>query len=126
MTDDILFGVWSIPVLFAAALAGGLFGYLAIGYAIRNPLFSSGLASPRQNALLALFMAIAGGGAFYVSQIIGSYAAHDPLWWRVASRYSVWVVFCLALAVGAYVAARRDRTRRAAVARDRLKNGHPR
>lgn len=119
MNDDVLFGVWSTPVLVAAGIAGMTFGYLALGYAIRNPLFTSGLASPRQNALLAICLAVAGGGFFYLSQIAGSYLAGDPLWWRVASRFTVWVVFCLALGLGAYLAARHDRIRRAARARDR-------
>jgi hypothetical protein len=114
---ELLFGVWSLPVLTLALLAGGLFGYQAIGYAIRNPLFSSGLASPIQNALLATFMAVAGGGCFWVSQIAGAGLAGDPFWWRVASRFTVWLVFCLALGAGAYLAARRDRARRAHAAR---------
>ena len=119
--SDIFVGVWSIPVIFLATVAGASFGYSAIGYAIRNPLFSSGLATPAQNALLATFMAIAGGGAFWLSQIAGSYLAGDPLWWRVASRFTVWLVFCIALGIGAYAAARADRRRRAAGARQRAR-----
>lgn len=115
--SEVLFGVWSVPVLILACAAGGLFGYQAIGYAIRNPLFSSGLATPFQNALLAVFMAIAGGGFFWVSQIIGAWLDGDPLWWRVASRFTVWLVFCVAIGIGAYLAARRDRRQRAAAAR---------
>ncbi|HET7030355.1 MAG TPA: hypothetical protein VFI34_07575 [Candidatus Limnocylindrales bacterium] len=118
---ELLVGVWSIPVLLLAALAGGLFGFAAIGYAIRNPLFSSGLATPAQNGLLAMFMAIAGGGAFWLSQILGAYLAGDPLWWRVASRFTVWLVFCLALGAGAYLAARSHRQQRARAARTRIR-----
>jgi hypothetical protein len=119
--SDLVVGVWSLPVLAAAAIAGLLFGYQAIGYAIRNPLFSSGLASPRQNSLLALFMSTAGGGAFWLSQIVGAYYAGDPLWWRVASRFTVWLAFCLAIGLGAYLAARRDQQRRHRLATDRAR-----
>ena len=116
---DLLFGVWSLPVIAAAAAAGAVFGLGALGYAIRNPLFSSGLATPLQNATLATFLAIVGGGFFFLSQIGGAYAAGDPLWWRVASRFSVWIVFCLAVGFGVYLASRRDRERRHRVARER-------
>lgn len=117
---DLLIGVWSVPVLLAAAVAGAVFGFGAIGFAIRNPIFSSGLATPIQNGLLATLMAIVGGGFFWISQIAGAYGAGDPLWWRVASRFSVWVVFCLAIGVGVYLAARRDRAQRHRAARERI------
>jgi hypothetical protein len=114
---DILFGVWTPAVLVSAAMTGGGVGYIAVGAIIRNPLFSSGLASPSQNAALVTIVAMLGGGAFWIGQVIGSLADGDPLWPRVLSRFTVWLVFAGCLGIGAYFAARRDQARRTARAR---------
>lgn len=118
---DILFGVWTPPVLVSAAMTGLGVGYIAIATILRNPLFSSGLATPGQNATLATIVAMLGGGAFWVGQVVGSYVDGDPLWWRVLSRFGVWLVFAACFGLGAYLAARKDRETRAARARDRAR-----
>lgn len=115
---DLLIGVWTVPVLISAILTGVGIGYVAIGAVIRNPKFSSGLASPRENMGVVAIVSSLGGGAFWLGQVLAAFADGDPLYWRIASRFTVWLVFCLGLSFGAYLAARNDKARRTAVARD--------
>jgi hypothetical protein len=114
---DLLFGVWTVPTLLSATLTGLGFGYVAIGAILRNPRFTSGLATPRQHALVVGGIAMLGGLAFWIGQILSAYADGDDLYWRVGSRFTIWLIFCIALSVGAYRADSRDRDRRAANAR---------
>jgi hypothetical protein len=117
---DLLFGVWTLAALASAIITGTGIGYVAIGALIRNPTFSSGVATPAQNALVTALVSMLGGGAFWFGQVIAAYADGDPLYWRIASRFTVWLIFCIGLSLGAFLAARADRARRALVARDRV------
>lgn len=114
---DVLFGVWTSSALLSALLTGLGIGYVAIGAVIRNPHYSSGLATPRENLAVVALISMLGGGAFWLGQVLAAYADGDPLFWRIASRFTVWLIFCVGLSAGAYLAAQRDRARRAAAAR---------
>jgi hypothetical protein len=91
---DFFAGVWTVASLGAAIVGGLAFGWVFVGFAIRNPLFSSGLATPLQNATLTTLIGAIGGGIFWLSQILAAFYDGDPLWWRIASRFTVWLVFC--------------------------------
>ena len=119
--NDLLFGVWTVPALLSASLTGVGIGYVAIGAVIRNPLFTSGLASPKQHAGIVAATSAIGGGFFWLGQVLAAFADGDALYWRVASRFTVWLIFCIGLSVGAYLADSRDRDRRAANARSRAR-----
>lgn len=118
---DLLFGVWTFAALLSAALTGLGFGYVAIGAILRNPRFTSGLATPRQHALVVAGVSMAGGLGFWLGQVLSSYADGDPLYWRVGSRFTIWLIFCIALSIGSYIADTRDRNRRAAAARETMR-----
>lgn len=118
---DLLFGVWTLPALLSAIITGIGIGYVAIGAVIRNPTFSSGAATPAQNAAVTCVVSVIGGSAFWLGQVVASFADGDPLYWRIASRFTVWLVFCIGLTVGAFLAARADRIRRSQAARERIR-----
>jgi hypothetical protein len=118
---DLLFGVWTAPALLSAILTGLGIGYVAIGAVIRNPTFSSGVATPWQNAAVTAVISLIGGSAFWVGQVFAAFADGDPLYWRIASRFTVWLIFCLGLSAGAFLAAHHDRVVRSAAARDRIR-----
>lgn len=118
---DLLFGVWTAPALLSAIVTGLGIGYGAIGAVIRSPRFSSGVATPRENAVLVAVISGLGGTAFWLGQVLAAFADGDALYWRIASRFTVWLVFCLGLSAGAYAAAARDKARRTSVARDRAR-----
>lgn len=118
MTFDELVRVWT-PASALGAIVGGVIYGLAVGFIATNPNYSAGLVSAFRIGLLTAFFAASGGLIFFALQALGSYIAHDPLWFRVMSRYGQWVLFSATIGFTTWHLVRRDRIRRKRAAHDR-------
>lgn len=113
-----LFGVWT-PATAIAAIVGGLgFGYVFTAAIIRTALFASLAIPARVGAVLMGLLMMGAGILFYLGQVAATIAGGDSQWPRVLSRFTLWLVYAIFLAVGTYFAARRDEQRRHAWARE--------
>lgn len=117
--SELLFGVWGWPVAVASVLAGLAVGIEVLGPVLRHPSFSSRIASPASYATMVGVLAALTGLAFYAGQVAGAIADGDPLWWRVASRYTLWLLYSVALALGSWVSLVAHQRRRHRVAHQR-------
>lgn len=107
--------VWS-PATAGAAIAGGLgLGYFVFGMIAEHPTYASS-ATARQIGSLVVMCGILAGTVFYAGQAVATDAEGDSLWPRVVSRYGIWCLYAVALAVGTYVRIRRGHSKRHAKA----------
>lgn len=53
--------------------------------------------------MLTCGYAIAVGAVFYVGQAAASILDGDPGWPRIVTRFTIWVVFCVAMGVATYL-----------------------
>lgn len=112
-----LFGVWTPAVLTAAVASGLAFGFAILGPIARWPLFSSMAATAVQTAVLVAVAGVLAGIVFYVGQVTGAHADGDPLWWRIASRASIWGLYAICVGIGAGLSVAHDNHRRTERAR---------
>ena len=109
MTFADLTAVWTPLSALVALISGVLFG-LAFGVFATSPIHSrSDLAGPLRIALIATLFAMSAGLTFYAGQSLAGYVSHDPLWFRVMSRYGQWLLFSAAIGVTTWALIRRDR-----------------
>lgn len=111
ITLDELVRVWTPASAFFAVLSGVIYG-LAAGWIATSPTYSAGLASAVRIGIMATLFAASGGLVFFALQALGSYLSHDPLWFRVMSRYGQWLLFSLTIGVTTWLLVRRDRSLR--------------
>lgn len=116
-----LFGVWTPATVLAAIVAGLGFGYIFTDTIIRTAWFAS-LALPARLGAVLMGVALGGAGVvFYIGQVAATIAGGDSQWPRVLSRFTLWLVCAVFLAVGTYLAAKRDEAKRHARARDKAR-----
>lgn len=112
MTFAELTEVWT-PLSALIALGSGIAFGTAVGWFAVNPTYSrSDLAGPLRIARDVALFAMSAGLTFYAGQALAGYLVHDPLWFRVMSRYGQWLLFSLAIGVTTWVLVRRDRSLR--------------
>lgn len=98
--------VWTIPAALAAAVAGLCYAFflaISLKRSIHGHLRPSGAFVIGANVLMATFL-------FTVSQAIAAIYVGDPLWYRAASRYGMWLPFTAVLVIVLLVAVRRRGT----------------
>lgn len=98
--DEFTSGVAQVVTLaniIIALIGGALAGYFLVGVVAGDPTWVSPVATPKAVGILVGSYSIAIGGLFYLGQTIASLVDGDPGWPRIASRFVVYVVFCLAL-----------------------------
>ena len=92
--------VWTPATLGIAWIAGTLLGAIFLAYIARRPAYVSD-ASPAWVAFAVAIASILAGAVFYAGQIIV-----DPLEdvaARLISRFSVWVLYSIAMAFGTWL-----------------------
>jgi hypothetical protein len=95
------FAVWTAGSVLAAIVGGLLLGFVVVSR-FDNPRFTA----IESVGVVALLGGIA-GFVFWAAQIADTLFADGPsLAWRVVSRFGLWVVFTLSLAVGTGVGIR--------------------
>lgn len=119
MTFADLTAVWTPLSACVALISGVLFGLAFASIATSPTRSRSDLATPLRIALIAALFSASAGLTFYAGQSLAGYVVHDPLWFRVMSRYGQWVVFSLAIGATSWVLIRRDRRGRRNRAHDR-------
>lgn len=119
MTIADLTAVWT-PLSALVAIASGVLFGLAFGLFAVNPTRSrSDLAGPLRIALTGALFVASAGLTFYAGQTLAGYLVHDPLWFRVMSRYGQWVLFSASIGAMSWVLIRHDRSGRRRRAHDR-------
>lgn len=104
-----LTAVWTPPSALVALVSGVVFG-LGVGWIATSPSRSrSDLAGPLRIGLTAALFVASAGLTFYAGQTLAGYLGHDPLWFRVMSRYGQWLLFSLAIGATTWLLIRRDR-----------------
>lgn len=121
MILDFLFGVWTPAAVASAVVAGLGLGYTMVGWIILNPAYSSLGSTATRYGLLVAGASIIGGAFFWGGQVIGAYAGGDELWWRILSRFTIWLLYAVCLGIGAAWSFHRDHAQRVAKARERAK-----
>lgn len=118
--------VWT-PAAVISAVVGGLgIGYFVLGQILRDPRYSSGQASPRDVWRLVVRGAALVGFGFYIGQVVAtSFEAGGDFGWRVISRFLLWLLYSLLLAVGAAWSIRNDDHDRYLQARDQARSMTP-
>lgn len=111
--------VWTFPSVALAILTGVTFG-AGVGWISVNPQYSAGIAGPVRIGFLAFLFGTFGGMTFYAGQALGSYLSDDPNWYRVLSRFGLWLVFSASIGVTTAFLVWRDRKRRRLRAHDRV------
>jgi len=119
MTLDQLTEVWTPLSTIANFVGGLLFGVLGVGWAAVHPTYSARLARPAELAVITFLMTAAAGLVFYGIQTATTYLGDDASWTRVVGRFGIWLLFAIAIAVGAWLRMRWDLHRRHVVARTR-------
>lgn len=104
--------VWTPATLTAAVVAGVAMGVFVVGWVATNPAYASGIASPVAIARLVGVMGVATGVVFYVGQTVAAAADGDPGWYRIASRFGLWLVYAVCLAVGSWIRLSQDQRAR--------------
>jgi len=115
-----LLGVWDVPAALSAIVGGIGVGYVVVGSLLRNPRYSAGLASVLEYLRIVASSSVLVFGVFFIGQTLAAWAKGDPLWWRVASRFTIAIVYCVCIGVGAAVSALRDNRKRSQAARSRV------
>lgn len=119
MTLEQVSEVWTPLSVASAAIAGVLFGFLAIGLVTTKARFSSGDAGPLEVGFLTFALVASAGLVFYALQAVTTYLGGDPQWTRVVSRYGLWLLYSAALGVGTLLRSQLALRRRRSRAHDR-------
>lgn len=118
MTIADLTAVWT-PLSALVAIASGVLFGLAFGLFASSTRSRSDLAGPLRIALTGALFVASAGLTFYAGQTLAGYLVHDPLWFRVMSRYGQWVLFSGSLGATSWLLIRHDRSGRRRRAHDR-------
>jgi cyanate permease len=104
--DDFTTGVVQVltVVNIATALIGGsLAGWFLIGQVAADPTWISPTATPRGVGILTGAYSIAVGAMFYLGQTVAGIVDGDGGWPRLATRFVLWALFCVALGVATWL-----------------------
>lgn len=100
MIDDLL-SVWTPGAVVTALVGGGLLGFVLVSR-FDNPRFTS-----LETVAVMILIGIFAGLVFWAGQAVETYFSDGPMFaWRVISRFGLWCLFILALAIGTGVGVR--------------------
>ena len=98
------FVVWSPDAILTALIGGATLGLLVVAR-FENPRFGA-----LDTVAVTAMVAILAGFVFYAGQAVETYFADGITHaWRVVSRFGLWVLFSLAMAIGTGLSVRRHR-----------------
>lgn len=99
-----LFTLWTFSAILAA-LGVGLFIGLAVALfpIMVGARRSASLLTPTRTGIVLALLVAWVGSAFYAGQAIDSYLAADPGLPRVISRWTIWLLFSLAVGIGCWL-----------------------
>lgn len=86
--------------LITAILGGLAAGFFLVGRAAAEATYVSPNANSRSVGVLVALYTLAVGAIFYIGQAAAGIAQGDDGWTRLAARFGLWVVFCIALGHG--------------------------
>lgn len=97
---DGLTAVWTPATIVAAILTGLLVGAFPIGFVISRSRYRLPTIGPGEYGVLVAILGTLVGIAFFVGQVYAAGAVdNDPLAYRIASRYALFLLFgpCMGL-----------------------------
>lgn len=99
-----ILAVWTLPAI-AAAIVGGLLLGLVVVARFDNPRFDA-----IETIGVMVILGMGAGLSFWVGQAVATAAEEgERLAWRVVSRFAIWGVFVIAMAVGTGIGVRFQR-----------------
>lgn len=111
--------VWTPETIIVATVAGFLLGVLVVGKITSLPSYVSD-ATALEVAIGLAITGILAGAVFYVGQALVDVAEDIPA--RLLSRFSVWCIYVLAMAVGTGIRVAVDRQNRRRLLLDRARS----
>lgn len=116
---DGLTAVWTPATIVAAIVTGLLVGVFPIGFVISRTRYRLPAIGPGEYGVLVAILGTLVGIAFFVGQVYAASSVdRDPLAYRIASRYALFLIFGPCMGVGTWLALRWSLRARERSARD--------